>query len=151
MKNTTLITKKDIIIKKGTVIPNLSNMGDCPIDYEIEIPSGSTMIKNENNYTVNITNNKGSFSYPYHPPIFNYIFDLAVNDGAKPDTIKDDLNAIHHVTIRVGNVTDCGLKIKLVDNEGNKEPKFSMFSPDVTCEKCNSLKNPYGWTFFSKP
>jgi hypothetical protein len=88
METLTLVTKNEIKISKGTIIPMLSST-DEPIGFEITIPSGSLLRKRKG---CTITKYEGNLAYerPYDSAIFKFILDKAIEDGCIPIITEDN-------------------------------------------------------------
>lgn len=90
MKTITIVTKKEIKICKGTVIPMLY-ANDAPIRYDIIIPSGAKL---EERRGCTITTYDGTgfcLTTPYDYTIFKYISDKAIEDGSEQIIIEDNM------------------------------------------------------------
>ena len=89
MKTTTIETKKDIVIKKGTIIPMLT-VCDTPLWYDIFIPKGSTLQDRQTCYITTKVADGTCTMTPYIPQIFKFIYDKAIADGGEAIITEDD-------------------------------------------------------------
>lgn len=106
MKTTTLITKKEIKIKSGTVIQGLTP-NDEPIEYDIYVPKGSKLKEIESgNISTTITTYpiKGNcLTVPCVYEIFNFIRKKAIKDGSKQIVIKNNKKPFKMFSVIVEN------------------------------------------------
>lgn len=89
MKTITIVTKKEIKINKGTVIPMLT-ANDEPIGYDILIPIGAKL-EERRGCTITTYGGLGyCYTTPYIWAIFKFICDKAIEDGSEKIVAEDN-------------------------------------------------------------
>lgn len=116
MKTIEIKTKKDITIKKGTIIPMLTPY-DTPLGYEIIIPKESTLQESNQHCYIIIKESNGAWcATPYHPAIFKAICDKAIEDGSEKIVTEDNKRVFKMFSLITEN--------RITPEEGNYITEF---------------------------
>ena len=135
MKTITIKTKKDIKIEKDFIIPRLY-ANDAPIGFEIFIPAGAVLERRRDCYITTTDSNDISTATPYASPIFTFISNKAIEDGAEQIITEDNKKVFTMYKLITEN--------RIVPEEGNYITDFEAETIEEAkilagkyAEKCN--------------